>query len=120
MKESSWDLDYRDGKKGEDTVAHLLAVETVEVKTDRRWKETGNVYIETQCFYQNSQSWEPSGINVTKASHWAFVLDDLVVVIPTERLRKIVLSYGRPIDCKIEPNPSKGMLVSVTHLLAVV
>ena len=48
---SNWDIDLRYGKIGEQYVENLLTnVETVEVKRDKRWIETGNIYIETQCW----------------------------------------------------------------------
>ena len=65
MKNSSWDLDYRHGIEGEGKVAHLLSIETVEIKNDRRWKETGNVYIETECYYQIEDTWLPSGLTIS-------------------------------------------------------
>jgi hypothetical protein len=120
MKNSDWDLDFRHGVDGENMVANLLSIETVEVKNDRRWSETGNVYIETDCYYVNSQAWEPSGINVSKATHWAFVLDEVVVILPLERLKKIVERFGRPITCNIPPNYSRGFLISVVELMAVI
>jgi hypothetical protein len=117
MKDSNWDLDLRDGMLGESKLADLLRLDTVEVKTDRRWKDTGNLYIETECFYQASQSWEPSGIRVTKATHWAFVLEDSVLIIPTHRLKEVVWESNRPITCNIPPNPSRGYLVTPGALL---
>jgi hypothetical protein len=117
MKDSNWDLDLRAGLSGESKVADLLSLDTVEVKTDRRWWETGNVYIETECWYQSSQSWEPSGIRVTQATHWAFVLEDTVLIVPTVRLKEIVWSSGRPITCNIPPNPSRGYLITPVALL---
>ena len=119
MKNSDWDLDYRHGVDGEKTVAHLLSIETVEVKNDRRWSETGNVYIETDCYYVNSQAWEPSGISVSKATHWCFLLDETAVILPLERLKKIVDRFGRPSTCNIPPNFSRGFLISVVELMAV-
>lgn len=120
MRNSNWDIDLRHGKDGENMVANLLSIETVEVKNDRRWSETGNVYIETDCYYQNSMAWEPSGITTSKASHWAFVLDDVAVILPLERLKKIVERFGRPITCNIPPNFSRGFLISVVELMAVI
>lgn len=117
MKDSNWDLDLRDGQAGESMVADLLSLDTVEVKTDRRWWETGNVYIETECWYQSSQSWQPSGIRVTKATHWALVLEDTVLIVPTARLRESVWTSGRPITCNIPPNPSRGYLITPIALL---
>ncbi len=117
MKNSDFDLDLKFGKEGENTVANLLSIETVEVKRDARWKETGNLYIETECWYNASQSWEPSGLSVSKATHYAFVLEGMVVIVPTEDLKTITYANGRPIECKIEPNPSKGYLIKLSHIV---
>ena len=117
MKDSNWDIDIRDGREGESMVADLLSMDTVEVKRDRRWHETGNVYIETECFYQNSQSWEPSGVRVSKATHWAFVLEDSVLIVPLHRLKEAIWEQGKPITCNIPPNPSRGYLIKPVVLL---
>lgn len=117
MKDSNWDLDLRAGLAGESKVADLLSLDTVEVKTDRRWHETGNIYIETECWIQTSQSWEASGLRITKATHWAYVLEDCVIIIPTYRLREVVWERGKPITCNIPPNPSRGYLITPGALL---
>lgn len=117
LKDSNWDLDLRAGLTGESRVADLLSLDTVEVKTDRRWHETGNVYIETECYYNASQSWEPSGIRVSKATHWAFVLEDSVLIVPLHRLKEAIWESDRPITCNIPPNPSRGYLIKPTVLL---
>ena len=57
MNNSDWDIDLRDGQAGESKLADLLRMETIEVKTDRRWKDTGNLFIEESCFYQGSGQW---------------------------------------------------------------
>lgn len=117
VKDSNWDLDLRAGLTGESRVADLLSIDTVEIKTDRRWHETGNVYIETDCWYVGSQSWEPSGIRISKATHWAFVLEDAVLILPLDRLIKAVNDSGTIIICNIPPNPSRGFLLKVTTLI---
>ena len=117
MKNSDFDLDLKFGKEGENTVANLLSIETVEVKRDARWKETGNLYIETECWYNASQSWEPSGLSVSKSTHYAFVLEGMVVITTTEDLKVITANKGRTIECKIEPNPSKGFLIKLSDIV---
>jgi hypothetical protein len=117
MKNSDFDLDLKFGKEGENTVANLLSIETVEVKRDARWKETGNLYIETECWYNASQSWEPSGLSVSKSTHYAFVLEGMVVITTTEDLKVITANKGRAIECKIEPNPSKGFLIKLSDIV---
>ena len=96
MSRSDWDLDLRFGQEGEVMVNYFLTapVETVEVKRDRRWKETGNLYIETECWSDALACWYASGIMVTKASHWSFVLEDLVLTVPTDTIRKAIAVYG--------------------------
>jgi hypothetical protein len=117
MKNSDFDIDLKFGKEGENTVANILSIETVEVKRDKRWKETGNLYIETDCWYNGSQSWEKSGLSVSKATHYAFVLENMVVVVTTPDLKAIVEKKGRAIKCKIEPNPSKGYLIKLSDIV---
>jgi len=117
MKDSNWDLDLRDGLVGESKVADLLSLDTVEVKTDRRWHGTGNLYIEVSCYYKSSDSWQDSGMAVSKASHWAFVLEDSVLIVPLYRLKEAVYELGRPITANIPPNPSRGYLITPAQLL---
>ena len=117
MKNSDWDIDLRDGKLGESKIVKLLHIETIEVKTDRRWIETGNLFIEESCFYQGSGSWAPSGIAVSKASHWAFVLDNNVIIVPRGHLIDVVKKFGRPIENKQPPNQSKGHLITPAQLI---
>lgn len=117
MSLSDWDIDLRDGLAGEKTVASLLQAETIEVKTDRRWYETGNVYVEQRCFYVKDNQWKLSGISVTRATHWAFVLEEIVMIVPTTLLKTAVERIGRPIKCNIPPNYSEGVLINVGELL---
>ena len=116
-KNSDWDIDFRDGVVGEDTVANLLRMETIEVKTDRRWIDTGNLFIEESCFYQGSGQWEPSGLSVSKATHWAFVIEGSVIIVTKEHLMNVVMDYGRPIENKQPPNQSKGHLITPEQLI---
>jgi hypothetical protein len=117
---SSFDLDFRYGYAGEQLVEELLTNgKTVEVKRDRRWHETGNLYIEVECWYNNTQSWQASGIAVTEADYWAFVLEESVLMIPTLNVIQAINKYGREINCEIPPNKSRGFLITVNDLLAV-
>ncbi len=117
MKNSDWDIDLRDGQSGENEVAKLLHIKTVEVKKDRRWIETGNLFIEESCFYQGSGQWEPSGLSVSKATHWAFIIEGNVIIVTKEHLMNTVMDYGRPIENKQPPNQSKGHLITPEQLI---
>ena len=118
MKNSDFDLDYRKGVQGENLVDALLTGgKTVEVKTDLKWKTTGNLYIETECWYVSSQSWQPSGLSVSSADYWGFVLEDAVLLVKTSQLRGFLPLEGHPIACNIPPNPSRGYLIKPERLL---
>ena len=121
MSRSDWDLDLRFGQEGEVIVNYFLTapVETVEVKRDRRWKETGNLYIETECWSDALACWYASGIMVTKASHWSFVLEDLVLTVPTDTIRKAIAVYGLKKEMNRPEYSTKGFLITVDNLLRV-
>lgn len=118
---SEFDLDLEFGQDGENLVQDLLTGgKTIEVKRDRKWKDTHNVYIETSCYFISKGGWAPSGLSVTKAAYWAFVLEDAVLIIPTDALKYAVEKYGDEISCEIPPNKSKGYLLTVIQLLKAV
>ena len=115
---SSFDLDLSYGQAGENLVEELLTQgRTVEVKRDRKWHSTGNVYVEVECWYMRTESWEPSGVMVTKAEYWAFVLEKGVLMVPTNHVLYAIKNFGREITCEIPPNRSKGYLITVDDLL---
>ena len=117
-KFSDFDLDFSHGLTGENLVSDLLTGGlTVEVKTDRKWKNTNNLYIETECWYNGAGEWKPSGLSVTKAAYWAFVFEKGTVIVPTDTVKLACALRGRPISCFIEPNNSKGYLITVEDLL---
>lgn len=113
---SDFRFDLKFGQEGEKSVQNVLTIETVEVKRDAKWFDTGNLYIETECYHLSTGKYEPSGLTTTEASHWAFSLDDLTVIVPTEILRAVVKNTGRTIVCNIQPNPSKGYLITLGNI----
>ena len=49
VKNSSFDLDFGYGRKGELLVEALLTEgKTIEVKRDRKWSITNNIYVEVE------------------------------------------------------------------------
>lgn len=115
-KASNFAYDLKFGQEGEKSVHNVLSIETVEVKRDSKWFDTGNLYIETECYMMSSGKYEPSGLSKTEATHWAFSLDDLTVIVPTETLRTVVSRAGRSIVCNIPPNPSRGFLITLKDI----
>jgi hypothetical protein len=114
--------DLRFGQEGEVYVNYLLTapIESVEVKRDRRWKETGNIYIETECWSDVLECWYQSGINARKeATHWSFVLEDAVVIFPIETFRKAIAMYGIKREMNRAEYSTKGFTITVADLLKV-
>jgi len=63
-KLSDFDLDLAVGQEGEALVEQLLTGgTTVEVKTDLKWKDTGNLYIEyysrSKDRFEMERYWQP-------------------------------------------------------------
>lgn len=119
MKRSDFDIDFRYGQQGEVFVNHLLTseIETVEVKRDRKWIDTGNIYIEIECWSDAIGCWYPSGINATKASHWAFVLEDMVVIVPSDRVRKAIAIHGIRREMNRPEYSTRGFTVTIEQLM---
>jgi hypothetical protein len=114
---SDWDIDLRYGQIGEKYVENLLTnVETVEVKRDKRWIETGNIYIETQCWSDKRKIWYKSGLTTSKATHWAYVVEEMVVMVPIEHLRKVVETYGRIIEMRRSEYSTRGYLITIEDI----
>lgn len=117
-KLSDFDLDLSVGHEGEAFVKELLTGgRTLEVKKDLKWKDTGNLYVETVCWSHNNHEWYPSGLSTTKADYWAFVIENGVVIVSTDTLKTVVSKRGRAIACNIQPNPSKGYLIRVEDII---
>ena len=116
-KFSDWDIDLAEGQFSEELVRKLFdGRNKIEVKRDLRWRETGNLYIETEQYSTYYEKWIPSGISISKADFWAFQLDTLILFVNTDKLREAIKEENRPISMKRQP-PTKGYLVKVTTII---
>ena len=129
---SHFDLDIRRGKNGElfvDDIRAMLAdgTGTIEVKSDHKFVETNRLYIELECRGRDGQ-WYPSGLQVTKAKLWAFVLgrqkpDKLLpcaIIVETEWLRRAVAEAakhpGNLSSCDYGENPTRGVCIYINQI----
>jgi hypothetical protein len=87
-----FDLDLGFGVKYEKSLANILKMGKIEVKTEKdKWFNTRNIAIELSYYGKKS------GLTSTEAEWWAHILtlDDKirgVILLPVERLKKIVKS----------------------------
>lgn len=122
-----FDIDFTRGRVGEELVGTFLAElegSKIEVKTDYRAGETGNVYVETWQFSESDMSdRRQSGINVTEADWYCFAspTGDGFVAIRTETL-KLLLRHSAPPKAfqpivNAHSNGSEGRLVKMLDIL---
>lgn len=122
-----FDLDFKRGMVGENLVGTFLqALEggTIEVKTDYRIAETGNVYVETwQYRLPDESDIKQSGINTTEADFWVFASPsgEGFICISTEALKNAIRDHEprevrQPLSSQAT-NASKGRLLPILTLL---
>lgn len=91
-----FDTDLARGLVGENLVEQfpeLIRLGKVEVKTDYKAIDTGNFYVETwQYSLDDASDKRQSGINITKAETWAFVIPQTMCIyyIPVEQLKSLM------------------------------
>ena len=123
-KDYRWDIDLSVGKYGENLLLDILkqSGDYIEVKTDLQWQRTGNIFVETECFYVNENKVKPSALNTSEAEYYAFVLPwnskpPMIKLIPTELLKKVVKARGKLIPANQDgPNPTEGYLIKLDDI----
>ena len=114
---SDFKYDLSFGVEGESWFKELFECElgTIEVKTDRKANETGNIYIEFQS------RGKPSGIATSQSDYWVYKTNDFAFIFETEKLKaKIKLLYKQgkaTIKKGGDNNTSVGLLISIKDLL---
>lgn len=119
---SDFKYDLRLGNESENDLAKTLSNSTVEVKHDKAFPYTGNLYIEY------GSRGKPSGISTTHADYWAYKLGESWVLIPTDVLRSRLQEFkARCVEQDLPPsrtwkvrggdsNTSLGMLLRITDV----
>ena len=126
--EPRFDVDFTRGRVGEELLETFLADlagKKVEVKTDYRVNETGNVYVETWQYSKPDASDKlQSGINVSEADYYCFgsPTGDGFVMVKTSVLKQFISNTNprearQPISTD-KTNASIGRLIPLAELLA--
>tara|TARA_B110000977_G_scaffold25830_1_gene31940 strand:+ start:15680 stop:16048 length:369 start_codon:yes stop_codon:yes gene_type:complete len=109
-----FDKDLKFGQQYENELQEMLEGK-IEVKTDRRCKTTGNLFVEIES------RGKPSGVFSTKSKYYAFCLWEekrklqIWVLIPTKILKKLMKKY--PIKNGGDNWTSKGHIIPKEDLL---
>lgn len=85
-----FDIDLDFGTQYEKSLANILKLGKIEVKTERdTWSKTRNIAIELSCYGKLS------GLNTTEADYWAHILTlnnaiKGIILLPVQELKDIV------------------------------
>jgi outer membrane protein assembly factor BamB len=123
MSQPDFDIDYNEGAQAELFVADLrrsLQEGRVEVKLDRRFIDTGNIYVEGECLYPR-RGWQLTGIaNPNTAPLWIYMLGGtgVGIIFTREALRDAVADtrVSRSSEERDGGHPTKGWLLRVRSL----
>ena len=101
------------GQMAEKELGDIFDNRKVEVKSDLKAKDTGNLFIE----YESRG--EPSGIAKTQADYWCFDIGHLFILIETETLKQIIRpKLGTKADLRGgDNNTSKGILLPLREII---
>lgn len=125
--EPNFDLDFQRGLVGENLVGTFLqALEgsRIEVKTDYRVTETGNVYVEIWQYRKpDASDKKPSGLSTTKAEFWVIGSPETLgfICIRTDDLKQLIKEGNykevrQPIINE-NTNASIGRIVPITDIM---
>ena len=125
-REPSFDIDWRYGVTagGEALVREICGLiddEKVHIEVKRKRRSDGYFYVELEHDPGRRQAFVPSGLSITTAEVWAFVIADcgLVLMTKTEALTTAVdRNYGFPAAETDGSCPTRGRLLSFWDLLS--
>jgi hypothetical protein len=124
-RQPAFDHDYAYGRQGELLVAGLMdgiRAGSARVETKHKSIPDPLLYVETFHDPDRTGTYIPSGLSVSTADYWAFVIAEtgIVVWVPTARLRRAVeLRYGKPKHAGQNGScPTRGWLVNLAAVMS--
>lgn len=122
--EPRWDINLEQGAQAQIWVADIAQMlkegsGSIEVKRDAWMVKTRRLYIEKECLKRGK--WEPSGLQVTEAKLWAFVLGahPAILIFCTDWLRRAEALAskhpGNAASCNRGSHPTRGTYVYMDH-----
>lgn len=127
-KLSHFDIDMARGAQGELLVLDICKMlaagnGNIEVKRDAWFVHSQRFYVERECQGRDGV-WRKSGIDVTKAKLWAFVMGAHpgIAIFETAWLRRAMElaakdERNRKAECAYGKNPTRGIYVYISHLI---
>ena len=105
--------DLRVGLLGEQKLSDILENKRIEVKSDLKAHQTGNIFIE----YESRG--KKSGISTSQAEYYAIIIQNTIILKTTQELKAIARKYiGTKRDVVGgDSNTSKGILLPIKDLI---
>lgn len=112
-KDKRFDIALQEGEIKEKELADILTNKKIEVKFDKKFKETGNIAIEFRSRGKDS------GIITSEADYWAFMLKGtgIIVIIYKNELQERLKRIPNTIVKGGDDNTSEMVLVRLDDLL---
>jgi len=109
---SDFRYDLKVGQEGENALASILEGNKIEVKTDIKTKDTGNVFVE----YESRG--KPSGLSTSQSDYYCFIIEHIMIIIPTNKLKRLARKYYKSNRDVVggDSNTSRGILISLQEL----
>ena len=121
--EPRFDIDFSYGNVGErlrETHYAWIMDGSGKVEVKRNRYLDLHLYVEQSCNKGRGGCYEPSGINVTEAEVWDYVIADtgICLSIPTRTLRRAMNGLGaQAAEEEDGDNPTRGKLVALQTIL---
>ena len=116
--DNKFDIDLSKAQIREKELRDILGKSKVEVKTDSIWKGSKNLAVEFRC------RGKPSGISVSEAEYYAFILDantytEGIIIIPIEKLLYLARKFYRLGKVKNggDDNASEMVLIPIVEFV---
>jgi len=116
--DNKFDIDLSKAQIREKELRDILGKSKVEVKTDSIWKGSKNLAVEFRC------RGKPSGISVSEAEYYAFILDansytEGIIIIPIEKLLYLARKFYRMGKVKNggDDNASEMVLIPIIEFV---
>jgi len=116
--DNKFDIDLSKAQIREKELRDILGKSKVEVKTDSIWKGSKNLAVEFRC------RGKPSGISVSEAEYYAFILDantytEGIIIIPIEKLLYLARKFYRMGKVKNggDDNASEMVLIPIVEFV---
>jgi hypothetical protein len=120
--EPAFDRDLSYGEQGEllvDNFLEWIARGNGRVEVKRKRRIDFELYVETSCDKGRKGFYKPSGINLTKADVWVFIVHEtgIAIFIPTPLLKEFLFHCSvRDKEERDGSCPTKGKLVNLAAL----